>query len=346
MTRKLGQADRPLSETSDYIFLDLDGVCYRGSSPIENVPEGIREAEANGNKKAFLTNNSMAAPRSVAAKLASVGVDAEESEIYTSSRTAVAQVLERFPNGAKVLALGTEGLFYELEQTDLEVVTSADDKPDAVLQGLTKDLGWRELSEAALAIRQGAVYFATNLDATLPLERGQYLGCGSMVEAVVHATGVRPIASGKPAPDMYRLAMKEKGARNPICVGDRLDTDIAGANAAELPVLHVLTGVNTARDVMLAPDHERPTFLGIDMLDLNIAIPAITRDGSEWTCGEARVSLGSGVITVNGSELTTSQIGLNAYRALVATVWDAIDSGTSRDELAWLPEFTVVRENG
>lgn len=342
--RNLGTSDTPLSEASDYLFLDLDGVCYRGSAPIENAPEGIEAAKANGNQAAFITNNSMASPPNVATKLGSVGIKAVPEEIYTSSRTGVAQTLEHVPAGSKVLALGTEGLFYELEQVDLEVVASADDKPDVVLQGMSKDLSWRELSEAALAIRAGALYVATNLDATLPQERGQYLGCGSMVAAVVHATGVQPLSSGKPAPDMYRLAMKESGATNPICVGDRLDTDIAGANAADLPSLHVLTGVNTARDIMLAAEYERPTFLGLDMLDLNIQIPNVEREGDEWVCGETRVRIDGESIVVDGKELTTQVLALNAYRALVSAVWHEIDAGRSREDFDWLPQFTVMRD--
>lgn len=342
--RTLGTSDRPLSEASDYLFLDLDGVCYRGSAPVENAPEGIELAKANGNEAAYITNNSMASPPSVATKLGTVGISATPEEIYTSSRTGVAQILEKIPAGSKVLALGAEGLFYELDKVDLEVVSSADDNPDAVLQGLNKDLSWRELSEAALAIRAGALYVATNLDATLPLERGQYLGCGSMVEAVVNATGVQPLSSGKPAPDMYRLAMKETGAQNPICVGDRLDTDIAGANAADLLSLHVLTGVNTARDIMLSADHERPTFLGLDMLDLNIQIPNVEQDGDDWVCGESRVRLDGQTIWVNGSTMTTSTLGLNAYRALVGAIWHLIDTGTTREDFDWLPQFSVVRD--
>lgn len=336
--------DGSLSEASDYLFLDLDGVCYRGSLPIENAPEGIAAAKVNGNRAAYITNNSMASPPNVAKKLESVGIAAVSDEIYTSSRTAVAQALEHVPAGSKVLALGTEGLFYELEKADLEVVSSADDKPDVVLQGLSRDLSWRELSEASLAINAGALYVATNLDATLPLERGQHLGCGSMVAAVIHATGVQPLASGKPAPDMYQLAMKETGAQRPICVGDRLDTDIAGANAADLPSLHVLTGVNTARDIMLAQDHERPTYLGLDMLDLNIPIPEVRQQGNTWECGANRVTVEPNKITVDGEELVSPELSLNSYRALVGAVWQQIDDGVARDQFEWLPEFTVVRD--
>ncbi|QOQ38745.1 HAD-IIA family hydrolase [Trueperella pecoris] len=339
----LGTCDRALSAQFDYLLLDLDGVCYRGSAPIENASEGLAQARSQGIGAAYITNNSMASPPHVAAKLKAVGIDALPEEIYTSSRTGVAQLLEHVPAGAKVLPLGTEGLFYELERADVVVVSSADDRPDAVLQGLSKDLSWAELSEAALAIRAGALYVATNLDATLPLERGQHLGCGSMVAAVVHATGVEPLSSGKPAPDMYRLAMKETGAQRPLCVGDRLNTDIAGANAAALPSFHVLTGVSQARDIMLASVNERPTFLGIDMLDINRPAPAIVRGGDEFVCGERRASIDvvDQQLILDGNAAVEAD--LDGYRALVAAVWSAIDDGVRREDLAWLPNLKVVR---
>lgn len=341
----LGACDQPLSAAYDYFFLDLDGVCYRGSAPIENAAEGLSSARQAGVGAVFITNNSMASPPHVAKKLQAVGIEARPEEIYTSSRTGVAQVLEHVPAGAKVLPLGTEGLFYELERADLGIVASADDHPDAVLQGLTKDLSWRELSEAALAIRAGALYVATNLDATLPLERGQYLGCGSMVAAVVHATGVEPLSSGKPAPDMYRLAGKETKARRPLCVGDRLNTDIAGANAANLPSLHVLTGVSRPRDIMLAIDAERPTYLGIDLRDLNEPAPAVISDGQEFICRgvRARLDVEGRRFVVNDAVVEGGVVSHDAYRALVSAVWHAVDEGTPRAELGWLPDLEVRR---
>ncbi|MDV6238040.1 HAD-IIA family hydrolase [Trueperella bernardiae] len=338
----LGNTDKPLIDAFDYMFLDLDGVCYRGTLPVENAAASLAQARAKGVGQAFITNNSMASPPSVSKKLEAVGIEAADEEIYTSSRTGVAQLLEHVAPGSKVLPLGTEGLFYELERTDLQVVESADDQPDAVIQGLSKDLSWRELSEAALAIRAGALYVATNLDATLPLERGQYLGCGSMVAAVIHATGVQPLSSGKPAPDMYRLAMKETAAANPLCVGDRLNTDIAGANAGGLPSLHVLTGVSQARDIMLAIDSERPTYLAIDMSDLSEPAPAVVAEGEDFVCRGARARLEAARLVINDADAAAT-VTLDEYRAAVAAVWHAIDEGTPREELAWLPELKVVR---
>ena len=138
----------------------------------------------------------------------------------------------------------------------LRVVASADDNPQAVVQGHNPETGWAQLSEAALAIQRGALYFASNLDSTLPAERGFLVGNGSMVAAVVNATGVSPSSAGKPEPAMFFLAAQSLGSTAPLAVGDRLNTDIAGGVAAGMPCLHVLTGVSKHEALLRATPAE------------------------------------------------------------------------------------------
>lgn len=346
MSSSLLATDRPLSQIHDYLLMDLDGVCYRGDEEVPNAAEGLREAKVAGAKPVYLTNNSIRPPHVVSEHLTRLGIITEPRDVYTSSRTGVMQLLEHVPEGSKVLALGAEGLFYELDQVDLVVVDSADDDPDAVLQGLSESLGYKELSEAAMAIAKGAVYVATNIDATLPRERGDMLGNGSMVAAVVNATGVQPFTSGKPQPDMYNLAMRDVNAQNAMSVGDRLNTDIAGANAAGCPSLHVLTGVASPRDVALATSELRPTYLGIDLLDLNLPAPDVTKLGHSWHCGRHEANVAEGRVKVDGEDLGL-QVTLDAYRAVVAAAWDWADeqrlAGRSAELI--LPEFGVVRDD-
>ena len=173
-----------------------------------------------------------------------------------------------------------------LEEQGFELVDSADDEPAAVVQGLDKEVNWTLLSEGAFAIERGAAFYASNLDATLPVERGQALGNGSLVRAIQHATRKRPTSGGKPEPGIYLRASQLVGATNPMAVGDRLETDIMGAVAAGVPAMHVLTGVHQARAVLRAPRGQRPTYLALDMRGMLEAHPAPKhhRDGT-WTCG-------------------------------------------------------------
>ncbi|MFY9262014.1 MAG: HAD-IIA family hydrolase [Actinomycetaceae bacterium] len=337
--------DVALSAAYDLILSDLDGVAYRGAQSLPHVAEGYATARDNGTRIVFATNNSARTPQTVAEHLNTLGIKATPADVYNSARTGVAQLATLIPAGSKVLPVGSDGVRVALKQGGFEIVTTAAEKPAAVLQGLDPEVTWTQLSQAAMAISAGAIFVATNMDATLPKEEGDYLGNGSMVAAVTNATGVVPYSSGKPEPNMYQLAVRETGGKRPLVIGDRLNTDIAGANRSNYDSLHVLTGVNTMRDIMLAIDIERPTYLGFDMRSLNEPAPAITVNNGSAQVGDALVTLEGTSLYLNGELLTHKSavsLTLDQYRAVVATVWHAIDQGTPRDDFAWLPEFEGV----
>jgi hypothetical protein len=171
-------------------------------------------------------------------------------------------------------------------------VREAGQNPVAVVQGHSPDTGWRDLAEGCIALRAGADWVACNVDTTLPTDRGMLPGNGSMVAALVTATGLHPRVAGKPERPLLDAAVRQVGSTRPLVVGDRLDTDIACAVGASTPSLMVLTGVSTATDLMAAdPDH-RPTYLAFDMRGLveedravRIPGPAAPRTSREWSVG-------------------------------------------------------------
>src|SRR6185312_5446105 len=142
------------------------------------------------------------------------------------------------------------------------------DRPVAVVQGHSPQTSWPDLAEAALAIRSDALWVAANVDLTLPSERGLLPGNGSMVAALRAATNREPQVAGKPEPTLLNDALARGRFQRPLVVGDRLDTDIAGANAAGLPSLLVLTGVSTAAEMVFADAESRPTYVGADLRSL------------------------------------------------------------------------------
>src|SRR5699024_7062090 len=137
-----------------------------------------------------------------------------------------------------------------LVEAGLHVVDSADEAPDVVVQGTSQALTWSDLAEGVYAINAGAHYIATNLDSTMPTERGMALGNGALVAAVSHATGVEPkYSAGKPDPQIFTEAAIQHSISSPLVIGDRLDTDIQGGNAAGFDCAVVLTGVVGAKDL-------------------------------------------------------------------------------------------------
>ena len=332
-----------LAEDYDCALLDLDGTAWSGDERIEHAAASVIEARGLGMASAFVTNNAMRTPAQVTDKLNRMDFEATADMVMTSAMDIAAIMAEELAEGSKVLVIGGAGLRLALEERGFVLVDSADDEPAAVVQGLDKQVDWALLSEGAFAIERGAAFYASNLDATLPVERGQALGNGSLVRAIQHATRKRPTAGGKPEPGIYRRASELVGAQNPLAVGDRLETDIMGAVAAGVPAMHVLTGVHMARDVIRAPRGQRPSYLAIDMRGLLEAHPAPKhhRDGT-WTCGLSQVAKAerSGVLTLDDVELTEPvTITIDSYRALAAAAWEYADAAGSAPSC---PEITVV----
>ena len=254
-----------LQAAHDALLVDLDGVVQLGHEPVPGAAEALAAARADGLRIAFVTNNAARSPEQVAVALRELGMQADADEVLTSSTATAALLAQRLPPGSPVLVVGGEGLREPLRAHGLEPVASAEDSPVAVVQGWSPDLTWALLAEGAVAVRRGCPWIATNRDATLPSPRGALPGNGAMVAAVAMATGVEPEVVGKPGRALFDAAVDRTGAQRALVVGDRLDTDIAGANAAGLPSLLVLTGVSSADDLIAAPPAHRPTYVGTDL---------------------------------------------------------------------------------
>jgi glycerol-1-phosphatase len=320
-------SDQPLCGVYDVALLDLDGVVYLGGKAIPGAAGALAEAARAGMRAAFVTNNASRSPSRIAAQLAGLGVPATAADVVTSAQAAARLLAERLPAGARVLVAGGTGLRIALHEQNLRPVSSAAEHPAAVVQGYSPDLSYALLAEAALAIRAGAWYVATNADATLPTPRGPQPGNGSIIELLVTATGVRPVVAGKPEPPLHAESVRRTGARHPLVVGDRLDTDIEGAVRGHADSLLVLTGVSTPADAILAPPRSRPTYLARDLGGLLTAHPEVTPAGGGWSCGgwTARLAPDGGKLGLSGSGDP-----VDALRALCRAAWSA-DAPVTRD---------------
>ena len=315
----------PLVDAYDLALVDLDGVAYRGPVAIPHAPESLTAARRAGMDIVFITNNASREPGTVAQQLVSLGIAASPHEVLTSAQAAAALLSDEVPAGSAVLVVGGPGLVTAVREAGFELVASADDAPTAVVQGFSPEVSWRELAEAAYAIQRGARHIASNLDLTLPGDRGLAPGNGSLVGAVVNATGTAPLSAGKPEPAMYRLAVERRGATRPLVVGDRLDTDLGGARAAGYPGLHVLTGVSDARDAVLAAPGERPTYVSVDLRGLLEAHPSPTPgpDGW-WTCGARAARVDDGALRLDDA----GAADIDLVRAACGAAWSAADAGS------------------
>jgi glycerol 3-phosphatase-2 len=254
-----------LHDDYDAFLYDLDGTIYRGHEAVPGADRAVDEARQRGTKVRFVTNNASRGPDEVASHLTEIGISTTPEEVSTSAQAAAAVLAEKLQAGTTVLVVGSDALVHEVELKNLVTTRTYGDNIQAVVQGLSKDTGWRDLAEACVAIRAGALWVACNVDPTLPTERGPLPGNGSMVAALRMATGSEPVVAGKPATPLMDEAKRSADARNPLVVGDRLDTDIAGAVAAGLDSLLVFSGVSTAQDLLDATDDMRPTYIAVDV---------------------------------------------------------------------------------
>jgi HAD superfamily hydrolase (TIGR01450 family) len=312
-----------LIEDYDAALFDLDGVVYLGPIAVPRAPEGIAELRRRGVHVGFVTNNAARPPRVVAEHLTELGIPATADDVVTSAQAAAHLILNRFGAGATVLAVGGEGVLDALAESGLRAVRSADENPVAVIQGFGFDLAWQELNEAAIAINRGAHWVATNDDPTRPTDRGLVPGNGAAVAAVQLAVAARPEVAGKPYRPLMDDTVQRLGARRPLFVGDRLDTDIAGAQNAGLDSLLVLSGSHGARDLLAAAPGSRPTHLGQDLTALLQRRRILELDGAACRVAGVRARHADGRVLVDGS----SDDPLDALWAVAHLCWRNADEG-------------------
>ncbi|WP_433048107.1 HAD-IIA family hydrolase [Dactylosporangium sp. CS-033363] len=281
----------------DLVIFDLDGVLYLVDQVIPGAAEACAKLRERGIPSAYATNNASRLPGDVAALLTRIGIPAETREVVTSAHATALLMAERFPAGTPVLILGAPALREEVVAAGLTPVEEAE-QAKVVVQGYGPDVRMRDLGDAAVAIRGGAAWIATNADKTLPSPRGPLPGNGSLVVAMATALGRQPdTIVGKPDPALFVEAARERGAQRALVVGDRLDTDIEGAYRAGMDSLLVLTGVSDAAELLAAPVERRPTFVAEDLGGLFEAAQTVPtqqqwqvqdRDGGWELAGDGR----------------------------------------------------------
>ncbi|MBT2470887.1 HAD-IIA family hydrolase [Streptomyces sp. ISL-66] len=260
-------SERSLHQAYDTALLDLDGVVYAGGEAIAHAVESLAAARADGMHLAYVTNNALRTPDAVAEHLGELGIPTEAAEVITSAQAVARLIAEQVEPGSKVLVIGGEGLRVALRERGLVPVDSAEEEGlAAVVQGYGgPDLPWGRFAEASYAINRGVPWYASNTDLTIPGARGIAPGNGAAVEVVRIATGAEPQVAGKPLPPMHRETVLRTGAKRPLVVGDRLDTDIEGAFNGGVDSLLVLTGVTDAAQLLRAEPKHRPTYVDRDL---------------------------------------------------------------------------------
>lgn len=338
-----GHPDVPVGDrlVSRYgaLVCDLDGVVYRGRQAVPGAIGALEAAMTQGVRVVFATNNASRTPVEVLSHLGGLGLVSPETSspstmsVVTSAEAAARLVCQQVGSGSHVLAVGGPGVAQALRAAGLRPFTAAESKriphAHAVVQGAGRDVSWRDLAEAAYRIEQGALWVVTNGDRTIPTARGLAPGNGALAEAVRAAVSVEAQFAGKPAPAMYELALERVAVRSgqALVVGDRLDTDIAGAVAVGIDSLVVLSGAHGLVDIVHCHRAFRPTYVGIDLLAL-LAPHEEHVDGSVEPLVDER-----GTVTLPA---TRGEAG-HLLDRVVRGAWQVLDRGDQlpREAAAW-----------
>jgi len=241
-----------LLERYDAFLFDLDGVLYRGDRPVPGAPDAVAAIREAGRGIAFMTNNSARTPDEVSGRLRTMGIPSSAPEVATSAAPTARMLADRGCRSAFVI--GETGIRVALADAGIDVRAGDAGEVDAVVVGWDRTADYTALRRASVLVDRGAVFVGTNADASFPAADGtRWPGAGALVAAIATATGAVAEIVGKPNAPMYLDALERAGGGIPLVIGDRLDTDIAGAAALGWDSLLVLTGITDRGDLAASP---------------------------------------------------------------------------------------------
>jgi 4-nitrophenyl phosphatase len=256
-------------------LLDGDGVLWRGDQPMPGLNRFFEILDARGIRWALLTNNNTRTVGDYLAKLAGFGVEVDATQIFTSSTTTADYLKHKYGPGAPVHAVGMKGVIDTLRDAGFKV-TTGEEMPDhsvaAVAAGMDRSLTFDKVKVATRLILSGAEFVATNTDGTFPTPDGLSPGTGMVIGALKGTTGVEPTIIGKPETAIYEAALAALGVDKATAamIGDRMETDILGAQRVGIATIGVLSGVTSPEQ--MAASNIRPDIVFESISELATAM--------------------------------------------------------------------------
>jgi glycerol 3-phosphatase-2 len=328
-------SDKPLWDHYDVAMLDLDGVVYVGPDAVPGAADHLAAAGDAGLHLAFVTNNASRTPDSVAGHLRELGVDAADEDVVTSAQAAARMLADRLPRDSAVFVIGGRGLEVALTEEGLRPVQSRDDDPAAVVSGFSTELRWATVIAGAILVREGLPWVASNTDLTVPTPEGPGPGNGALVGVVARFAERDPEVAGKPEPPLFQETLRRVGGERPLVVGDRLDTDIEGANRVGYDSLLVMTGVTDLATLAAATAALRPTYVATDLGGLGRPHPEPKRDEGAVTAGGWRASVHDGALKVESDPDASGDPSPDAWwRVAASAAWSHLDEHGSAPDVS------------
>lgn len=257
-----------LARSYDNLLLDLDGCVWVGDEPTDRAVEAIAALRDAGKQLAFVTNNSRQSAEEFVQRLWGHGIRASVAEVVTAGGAVQHFLADRYDGGSAVV-IGTAALRRHVLDAGLTIVNGTDfvARAQVAVIGLDDGFGYADLRDAVQAVAGGAALLGTNRDATMPMPDGPWPGSGAILAAVEAATGATSKIVGKPEPQLFLTALDRLGPGRALMIGDRVETDLAGAAAAGIDGAIVLTGASNEQQARAASD-PAPVAVGATLADL------------------------------------------------------------------------------
>ena len=304
-----------MAKAYDTALLDLDGVVYIGDDAVPGVIGALNQAHDDyGMTLTCVTNNASRSSQRVAQHLRELGLQVTAEDVVTSAQAGAAELAKLIPQGSNVFVLGSKDLAREVALVGLNPSHDVSQTYDAMIQGYWPDMPFRMLEFAASVLQTGVPWIATNMDMTIPTPTGVGPGNGTMVTALGNTVNRIPtLVAGKPQVPLMQQSIDRTNAKRPLVVGDRLDTDIHGANNVGIDSLLVLSGVTTIEEILQAPIELRPTYLAWDASAVLTAQNGTETTDHRATCSGWKVASG---------DLLGQGDALDAVAAIAVAYWN------------------------
>jgi HAD superfamily hydrolase (TIGR01458 family) len=219
------------------ILFDIGGVLYVGEAPIPGAPELIASLQGRV-KMRFVTNSTRRPPAAIHARLRRMGFAVEPEQLFTALAAAKRIVEASGGKAVTILTEEAEKYFGTLHCID----TSS---PFVVVGDAGENFNYPRLNRAFRTLIHGAQLIAAAQNRYFKDADGELsMDAGGFVRALEYAAGTEARLVGKPNAEFFHQAVASMGLspEEVIMVGDDIESDIAGAQAAGIRAVLVRTG--------------------------------------------------------------------------------------------------------
>lgn len=249
------------------LIIDMDGVLWHDTKPLGDLVKIFNHIREMNLKFVLATNNATKTVEEFLLKFTKFGVKLNEEQLLNSAQATGIYLQENFGEGTVVYVVGQPSLEETLRSFGM-VINDDKDHCEVVVASLDYQLTYEKLKKASLLIQSGCEFIGTNRDRALPTPEGLIPGAGTVVGALEIASGKQATIIGKPEPLLYKMALTRLGLApdEALAIGDRLETDIAGAQAAGIHTALVLSGASTLEQAKNY--HQPPEIIAKNLTEL------------------------------------------------------------------------------